>query len=165
MANKTEYYDAYCGGGGLSAGGRSIGGKEGSGGIAPCSKSYDLQPVGGRAQARAQATAKSQTAKSQTEGLPVYDADNVATVYSEADRGTHRIQPQWRDPRCPPEMRAANSTLYEPAERDPPNRNNFYVYRTTLVDALDTPCRPLAVPDVHKLRYMHNNYMTSDDWY
>lgn len=23
----------------------------------------------------------------------------------------------------------------------------------------------MAVPDVHKLRYMHNDYMTRDDWY
>jgi|SRR6218665_1648823 len=28
-----------------------------------------------------------------------------------------------------------------------------------------TPYPPLPVPDVHKLRYMHNNYMTPDDWY
>ena len=162
-ASRTEYQESYCGlsGGGL---GRSKGGKDATGALTPCSKSYDLQPVGGLAQARAQAEAQN-ASQGYAQGLAAYDEDNVATVYSGADRGTHRIQPQWRDPRCPPDMRAANSTLYEPAERDPPNRNNFYVYRTTLVDALDTPCKPLAVPDVHKLRYMHNNYMTADDWY
>lgn len=52
-----------------------------------------------------------------------------------------------------------------------------YLYRLrqqeALKNALDrssvvqtfTPYPPLPVPDVHKLRYMHNNYMTPDDWY
>lgn len=63
-------------------------------------------------------------------------------------------------------MRAENHAgLYEPAQRDSPNRGNWYVYRSTLPDPRCTPCKPLAVPDVHKLRYMSNNYMTADDWY
>ena len=127
--------------------------------IIECTKGYDEQPVGGRAQARARAAAKGQGR------LPAHDADFVATVYSGQDRGTHRIQPHWRDHRWDDEMRAGTSTLYEPADRDPANRNNWYIYRTTLIDSIDTPCKPLAVPDVHKLRYMQNNYMTADDWY
>lgn len=35
--------------------------------------------------------------------------------------------------------------------------------RTTRVRV--PPFPDLPVPDVHKLRYMHNNYMTPDDWY
>jgi len=63
-------------------------------------------------------------------------------------------------------MRAENhACLYERAQRDPPNRGNWYVYRSTLPDPRCTPCEPLTVPEVHKLRYMANNYMTADDWY
>ena len=97
--------------------------------------------------------------------LPVYDENYVATVYNAADQGTHRIAPEWKDPRWADPMRAKTATLYEPRDRDPPNRNNPYIYRSTLINAMDTPFRPLAVPDVHKLRYMHNDYMSHDDWY
>jgi len=125
---------------------------------------YDKQPVGGRAQAAARQRPHT--------CLPVYDSDLVTTVYSGADQGTHRIAPyHWRDSRWSDPQQVTNTqridqgTLYHPEDRDPTNRPNFYVYRSTLVDALDTPCRPLTVPDVHKLRYMHNDYMSYDDWY
>jgi len=121
----------------------------------------DVQPVGGRSQARAAAAA----AAINQRGLPAADESFVATVYSESERGTHRAEPGWRDPRWSNPTRAANSTLYETSERDPPHRQQLYVYKSTLVDPLNTPCQPMPAPDVHKLRYMHNNYMTCDDWY
>jgi len=180
MSTRTEYQEEYCG---MKSGGSGGGGGNGGPTIFPdCQKSYEEQPVGGRAQfnfkqkmkqritiQQAPPTAASRTASAPGGGrLPVYDEDFVATVYSEADRGTHRITPEWnqsKDPRWADPMRATTATLYEPADRDPPNRNNPYVYRSTLINAMDTPFKPLAVPDVHKLRYMHNDYMTHDDWY
>lgn len=159
MATHSEYQGEYCGLGSTVSGGG--GGRGQASSIMPCSKSLEEQPVGGRAQARVAADAASHSGR----GLPVRDADFVGEVYSGTDRGTHRVQADWHDPRWSDARRADSSTLYEPAARDPPNRNNYYVYRTTLVDALTTPATPLAVPDVHKLRYMHNNYMTCDDWY
>lgn len=148
----TEYWDSYCGAPGGTKAESPVPMKE------TVSKSYELQPVGGRNQSLRDNTL-------QGGGLPAYDENFVATVYSEAERGTHRVVPHWRDHRWSDSMRAANSTLYNPAERDPANRNNFYVYRTTRIDAIDTPMTPLTVPDVHKLRYMQNQYMSPDDWY
>ena len=178
--NNSEYQAEYCGYGGSvpgSSSGPGIG--EGSG-YKPCSKSYDVQPVGGKMQetARKQALAEQAMgyipaqqrgchgqAMQNSTGLPACDENFVATVYSDTERGTHRVQPQWIDPRWTPEKRIGTSTLYERSERDPPHRQNFYVYRSTLVDAASTPCEALTVPDVHSLRYMHNNYMSPDDWY
>jgi hypothetical protein len=98
--------------------------------------------------------------------LPACDEDFVATVYTSADHGTHRVESRWQDPRWSDPMRAENdANLYEVAQRDPPNRGNWYVYRATVPDPQCTPCKPLSVPDVHKMRYMSNNYMTADDWY
>lgn len=161
--NTTEYQDEYCGMGGSGGKGLIKSSKDQPTTFPDCTKSYDIQPVGGRMQekARAEALKRSQTAM----GLPVFDSDFVTTAYSAADRGCHRVAPHWRDPRWSDATRIDSTTLYHPADRDPPNRPNFYVYRSTLVDALDTPCKPLAVPDVHKLRYMHNDYMSHDDWY
>ena len=147
----SEYYDEYC------VGSKKVPGAVKPTPIVPCRKPEDVEPVGGRAQARAAAATKV--------GLPVVDGDFVATQYNAADRGTHRVQPQWRDPRWSDGTRISSSTLYEPADRDPANRNNFYVYKSTQINPLDTPCRPMAVPDVHKLRYMHGTYVTYDDWY
>ena len=163
MAGRTQYQDEYChmkGGGKETKGGSS--GSNASG-LIPCSKPEEVQPVGGRMQAKAFAEAEARQAEKQR--LPAYDESFVATVYSSGDRGTHRKQNQWHDSRWFDPTRIEAATLYEPADRDPPNRNNFYVYRTTLIDAMDTPCKPLTVPDVHKLRYMQNQYMTCDDWY
>ena len=156
--NKSEYQDEYCGGFGVKK-------SPGPAPLIACSKSYDIQPVGGRMQAKNKAATGRATGRAT--GLPVYDGDYVTTVYNEADRGYHRVQPQWNDPKWTPEMRAGNSTLYEPRDRDPPNRNNFYVYKSTLIDPMKTGpvTMPLSVPDVHKLRYMNNNYMTPEDWY
>ena len=150
----SEYYDEYC-----------VGAKNTPGAIKPtplvaCRKNEDIEPVGGKAQARAKAAVESQTV-----GLPIVDGAFVATKYTAAEQGTHRMQPQWRDPRWSNGERISSTTLYEPADRDPSKRNNFYVYETTRIDPLNTPCKPLAVPDVHKLRYMHGTYMTGDDWY
>ena len=167
MSNITEYQEEYCGRGGGSGGGGGgtvmKSSKDQPTTFPECTKSFEEQPVGGRVQerARAEAQARAQTAT----GLPAYDTGLVSTVYSEADRGCHRVGYSWRDPRWSDATRIDSSTLYHPADRDPPNRPNFYVYKSTLVDAMDTPCKPLAVPDVHKLRYMHTDYMTYDDWY
>jgi len=97
--------------------------------------------------------------------LPVCDEDFVAQVYGSEDRASHRVEHRWKDPRWSDPVRCGICALYEPAERDPPNRGNWYLYRSTIVDPLRTPCQPLTVPDVHKLRYLHNNYMSQDDWY
>ena len=97
--------------------------------------------------------------------LPACDEDFIAQVYNEADRGTHRVEPGWRDPRWSDPMRPNDYILYEPAQRDPPNRSNFYVYRSTITDPMTTPCHPLTAPDIHKLRYMQNSYTAPDDWY
>ena len=179
-AGRTEYQEEYCGMGG-KGGGRGGSKKGGPAPIVPCSKSEDEQPVGGRCAARYRealdkAAAERAAMQSGTAGtaqgaatkkwpMPAFDEDFVAAVYSKEDRGTHKAQPTWRDPRWSEPVRADNATLYEPADRDPCNRNNMHVYKSTLVDPLKTPCDPLPVPDVHKLRYMHNNYMTPDDWY
>lgn len=167
MSNPSEYQVEY---GGQSGGkiGMSDGGFEATGGKTGGSgkpKSLEEQPVGGRAQNRARTAAMAEAAARSGRGLPCVDSDFVAQVYSESERGTHRVAPQWHDPRWSDARRADSSTLYEPSQRDPPNRNNFYVYRTTAIDAFNTPAKPLTVPDVHKLRYMSNTYMTPDDWY
>ena len=155
----TEYQEEYCG-----KGGRTRSSPEGAQNtFIACSKSYDVQPVGGRCQANARHAVDGRAAA--TKGFPVQDTDFVASTFSGADQGHHRVAPQWRDPRWSDETRIANSTLYETGDRDPANRNNFHVYRSTVIDPLSTPATPLAVPDVHKLRYMHNDYMTADDWY
>jgi hypothetical protein len=148
-----------------------------------CKQSLVRQPVGGRAQAnwkaqmemkrmcdaqnRQYATLPQNMVRQGGSGGPL-DSNFVATVHSQAQRGTHRIEPAWRDPRWSAPQRITTKTLYEPNERDPPNRHNFFLYKSTQVDPLTTgplSAMPLAVPDVHKLRYMHNCYMTPDDWY
>lgn len=154
----SEYYESYC----LPKTTKRSGLPE----VVLCNKSEYTQPVGGPyGLMRRQVASESLHAPPTQTRLPVYDEEFVATVYSEADRGTHRIKPKWQDPRWSDAMRAGNATLYDPPNRDPPNRGNWYAYRTTLTDAAKTPCQPLTVPDVHKLRYMHNNYMSADDWY
>lgn len=35
---------------------------------------------------------------------------------------------------------------------------------STKCDLCGMECESLSVPDVHKLRYLHNRYMTADDW-
>lgn len=75
------------------------------------------------------------------------------------------IESTWRDPRLVNAVRAAHAPVYEPLQRDPPNCGNWYVYRSTLVDPLTTPCQYLTVPDVHKLRYLKGNYNTAEDWF
>ena len=175
-SGNSEYQVEYCGLGGTVAGSLSTSGGVGAtNGYKPCSKSFESQPVGGKMQAAAREAAEqsvmlrpggSGLMASQTgSGLPVYDEDFVTTVYSESQRGTHRVLPQWVDPRWTPDRRIASSALYERSERDPPHRQNFYLYKSTLIDPVNTPCKPLTVPDVHSLRYMHNNYMSPDDWY
>lgn len=159
-------------------GGRGGGKKGGPAPIVPCSKSEDVQPVGGRVAAKyrevidkasAERSAQQATMKGTAQGdatqkwqQPTFDEDFVAAAYSKENRGTHNAQPAWEGSQP---VRASNSTLYETADRDPCNRQMFNTYRSTLVDPLKTPCDPLPVPDVHKLRYMHNNYMSPDDWY
>ncbi|KAK2184599.1 hypothetical protein NP493_258g01025 [Ridgeia piscesae] len=144
--------------------------------IPQCTKSYEKQPIGGHNQARARTVQEEMAGFATTTrhhdlpgmatmGLPVYDQDFVANVYNQADRGTHRVHPQWEDPRWSTMAHATTTTLYQPSDRDPPHRNTYCVYRTTLVDPLYPPVQPLSVPDVHKMRYMQNNYMTADDWY
>ena len=176
--NRTQYQEEYCGmkgGRGSGSGGGGSGGG-GSAGVAKL-KSEIEQPVGGRVQAayRAQAISMKSGVPSgdgvppppmpaHNMAVPVYDEDYVATVYNESERGTHRIQPHWRSVRDV--TRADTATLYEPADRDPCKRKNFsHIYKTTAIDAPNTPYVPLSVPDVHKFRYMHGTYMTGDDWY
>ena len=136
--------------------------------------SLSQQPVGGRTQAGCQARVDAMsayTADTQPRdlaglaalGLPVYDSDYIATVYRESERGTHRAEPAWRDPRWTDAMRVGSGTLMD--RRDEPHRQQPFLYRTTLIDPLFTPTHPLPEPDIHKLRYMTGNYMTPDDWY
>ena len=113
--------------------------------------------VGGRMAAKKQAE--------EAERLATMDQDLVCQSYSSSEQGTHRIQPKRQDPRWSDPVRTSDATLYDSSRRDPPNRETSFLYRSTFTDALMTPCQPLAVPDVHKLRYMNNNYMTADDWY
>ncbi len=183
---RTEYQVEYCGQGSKLPGSTSKPGGENN--QASKIKNEDIQPVGGRMQERARQMSATRRAAengmlpsglqetgynqvrpingTSLAGATVYDADFIATNVSESDRGVHRAEPQWRDPRWTEAMRINNSTLYEEAERDPPNRNNMYVYQTTRIDPLLTgPSYALAVPDVHKLRYMHGEYMCHDDWY
>ena len=155
----TEYQEEYCGTGTRMSKAAEY---THTGVVGPIFNE-DIQPVGGRLQA--QARAKAEAIAQAQKGHPVYDSDFVSVVYSGADQGHHRAEPGWRDPKWTPSTRAANLTLYEPADRDPANRNQFIVYRSTLIDPLHTPAKPLPVPDVHKLRYMNNNYMCGDDWY
>ncbi|ELU01620.1 hypothetical protein CAPTEDRAFT_227906 [Capitella teleta] len=181
-AGKTEYQEEYCGMGGSGGGGRGGTKKSGPAPIVPCRKSEDEQPVGGRCAAkyrtaldkaaaeRAAAAAAAGAGTPQADAtskwpVPAFESDFVAEVYKRENRGTHNAQPKWKDQRLPQPVRAANSTLYETADRDPCQRKTFEMYKSTAVDALSTPCAALTVPDVHKLRYMHNNYMSADDWY
>ena len=78
----SEYYDEYCLNGVKAS---KFGSKKGPPPIIPCRKSEEVEPVGGRAQARAQAAAKAHAAS--TVGLPAQDSHFVATVYSGSDRG------------------------------------------------------------------------------
>lgn len=162
-ANNTEYQVEYCGIGtrmnkSADGGNGGTGCSTGSGAI----KNEDIQPVGGRVQARARAEADARLAAMKASGQQINDSDFVAVVMNSSDSAHHRMQPAWSNPNWTPNMRAVNTTLYNPADRDPCHRNDFTVYRSTLIDSHNTP---MAVPDVHKLRYMHNEYMTGDDWY
>lgn len=153
----SEYTEEYCG---LTCNTRKTAGERtvGKSDFQQCHKSLDEQPVGGRLQ----------TKQYELDGatrLPACDEDFVSQVYGSADRGTHRVEARWKDPRWSDPLRCNNCILYEPTHRDPPNRGNWYLYRSTVTDPLKTPCQTLTVPDVHKLRYLHNNYMTTDDWY
>ena len=177
--NKTEYQEEYCG-----MKGKGKGGGRGNGGgpsaLIPCRHNEDVQPVGGRTQAkfREEMLQKRQAARevalhtgsyprAAEESFPVtaYDGDYVCSQINASEQGTHRVQPTWRDPNMTAPTRVANSTLYEPADRDPRKRKQLYMYTTTQIHAPNSPYAPLAAPDVHKLRYMHGNYMTGDDWY
>src|SRR6218665_1940863 len=127
MANvKTTYQEAYC---------MEPKKSECKPEVLLCLKPLDNQPVGGPWAVTRKSDEKARIAQR----LPACDEAFFTQVYSEADRGTHRIEPAWRDPRWTDAMRADNSTLYEPAQRDPPNRGNWYVYRSTMADPLTTP--------------------------
>lgn len=152
-AGVTEYYDEFC----LNYKNRRRAPAKIT--IFPCKKTEEVQPVGGRAQAHARELMAKRM-------KPIIEApSHVATHYVSADHGCHRVGPQWRDNRWSGAMRADASSLYDPADRDPRNRPNFYVYQSTRIDPLWTPVKPMACPDVHKLRYMHGTYVTPDDWY
>ena len=185
----TEYQIEYCGKSGENLNPRTLEG------LPQVNSTEINQPVGGRAQRRAREAAlarhmaqivKTDTGLVDTLGrplcqsagpmidtvrhnnpssLPVIESDHVAQVYSDAERGTHRVQRMWNDPRWSADARFDTQHLYDPCYRDPAMRQMHYMYNTTRMDALNGPSRPLNVPDVHKLRYMHNNYMTKDDWY
>ena len=154
-SGKTEYQEEYCGMHGSKSGrGKSA---TGTSDVIGCTKSYEVQPVGGRMAAKKQAE--------EAQRLATMDQEFVCQSYSSSEHGTHRILPKWQDPRWSDPVRTSDATLYDSSRRDPPNRETSFLYRSTFTDALMTPCQPLAVPDVHKLRYMNNNYMTADDWY
>ena len=168
----SEYYDEFC----LGFRNRPLNNKPVL--IPPCRKSEDIEPVGGRNQERARKAMMDRLKQQQLQQQPTgscggggaaggggIDGAMVATRFTCSERGTHRVQPQWRDPRWSDSSRIASSTLYHPADRDPSYRNQFYTYNTTRIDPLLTPTKPMAAPDVHKLRYMHGTYMTPDDWY
>ena len=164
----SEYYDEYC----LGFRNKPLSNKPVL--IPPCRKSEDIEPVGGRNQERARRAMMERCKKQQQQqqqqltgsaGCSGIDGALVATRFTSSERGTHHVQPQWRDPRWSDAGRFTTSTLYNPADRDPSFRNQFYMYNTTRIDPMLTPCKPMAVPDVHKLRYMHGTYMSPDDWY
>lgn len=152
----SEYYDEFC------IGYRSKPHVNKPPLIKPCTKSEAKQPVGGRAQVQARQDMDKFIASQKRMCL---DAPMVATQWTAASRGTHRVQPQWRDPRWSDGTRISSSAQYHPADRDPCDRAKFYMYNSTKIDPLWTPTKPMPVPDVHKLRYMHGTYMSPDDWY
>jgi hypothetical protein len=177
MSGNTEYQVEYCGIGTKLPGSSSkAANKESELG---CKYNEDIQPVGGRSQEKARQEAmarreanmyamygpppgsgtqhmRSDLPEGATNaGLTMYESDFITTNHSAADQGTHRMA-----------QNVPNSTLYNPAERDPPTRDpSFYMYRSSAIEAMRTGPPALAVPDVHKLRYMHGDYMTHDDWY
>ena len=177
--NRTEYQVEYCGMKGKGKGGAG-GGKGGPEGLTPCRHNEDVQPVGGKVQARfrdemlkRKSAARAATLRTEEypraaeEPYPVtaYDGDFICSQVNASEQGTHRVQPKWRDPNMTAPTRVDSSTLYEPADRDPKKRKQLYMYKSTQMHMPNSPYAPLAVPDVHKLRYMHGNYMTGDDWY
>ncbi len=180
--NKTEYQEEYCGMRGKGrGGGGGAGGKGGPPGLTPCKYTEDIQPVGGRVQAkfRAEVIRKRQEAKEaantrpypvKDEGFPTtaYDGDYVAGKVDGPDYGANRTQPKWRDANanaaCGP-IRVEDATANEVSEGDAKKRKQLYTYQSTRDNAPTSGYVPITAPDIHKFRYMHGNYMTRDDWY
>ena len=111
---------------------------------------------------------------------PVVESSGLQTTFQDNERGRHRIQETWKDPRWSDEMRAR--AMYDPRNRDPverrvPTWNADDVYNTkyptpSVSAAVERtiepfPKQPMSQPEVHKFRNMHTigNYMTPDDYY
>jgi hypothetical protein len=85
MANvRSEYKEAYC----TSAPKRQKQQQD----FVMCTRNQSVQPVGGNI-TQLKRTAPDSVPSSR---LPACDEDNVATVYTSADYGTHRIEPKWQ---------------------------------------------------------------------
>jgi hypothetical protein len=85
MANaKSEYKEAYCSGVPKS--------RTRLDDVVLCTKSLAKQPVGG-SMTQLKRTAPDSVPPPRH---PVCDEDYVATAYSSADYGTHRIEPSWQ---------------------------------------------------------------------
>ncbi len=183
--NKSEYQEEYCGQKGKGKGGAGGGGGAGGAGegLTPCKHNEDVQPVGGRVQAKYreqmiekmhakkqleldEAAAPFPHAKQEPFPSTAYDGDYARGEAGAA--GDQRVQPKWRDANAPPSAgtQASSANPATRAEGDFKKRRQTHVYQTTQDNApRPSPCPVMTVPEVHKLRYMHNNYMTGDDWY
>ena len=149
MATISEYYDEYC----IKKNKDSA-----KNTVVPEIRANELkQPVGGKKTHELLTTISKQNASANQQ-------TNSQLTNSQRDLS-------WKFNDVSEPMRADHIIMYEPIGRHLWNENNMYALgaaypiRRELKDGENPFSSPLAVPDVHKLRYMHNNYMTPDDWY
>jgi hypothetical protein len=100
--------------------------------------------------------------------------DRTACSAPRPPKRAHQRQPQrdlsWKFHDVSEPLRCDHVIMYEPIGRHLWNENNMYAFgaaypiRREMKEADNMFANPLPVPDVHKLRYMSNNYMTPDDW-
>ncbi len=152
----TEYQEEYCGMGGKSGGGKGKGRKQDP--VEPCTKNLDIQPVGGRVGAKAREERRKELAD---KGQEVPGEDD-STVYVDDYCLAHGLQKGDNGQGNPALSDTARMTQL--ADQDPENRGKYYMYHSHEIEAM-RQAKAMAAPDIHKLRYMSNNYMTGDDWH
>lgn len=155
----SEYYDEYC----LRSSSKKNASKSNT--VAEIQANETKQPVGGRQQEKLRNARLATANQSRQNDM----------LSSTATQRAHQRQPQrdlsWKFHDVSEPLRCDHVIMYEPIGRHLWNENNMYAFgaaypiRREMKEAENMFANPLPVPDVHKLRYMSNNYMTLDDWY
>ncbi len=140
VTGNTEYWEAYCV--------KKWQSPFRHGFFPPVVADESKQPVGGRVQHRYWQRHLKQRHQQQQRGGGATTAPRSQSV------------PAMARPTQPPS--AADSSKATDKHQQQRDQQSC---RHTDDPGADAMSKPLAVPDVYKLRYMHCNYMSRDDWY